>query len=123
MLGDRLDLKGDLFLPRGVVGMLSSFMGMLELQRAPKLTATSAQLIIYFPDILSFHQPCPNALACHIFMILLPRGDPWRVGQHDLSLRRRDGEFLISGIRRWDFPLITLCLLLWGFKCNTNGLD
>ena len=103
--------------------MLSSFMGMLELQRAPKLTATSAQLIIYFPDILSFHQPCPNALACHIFMILLPRGDPWRVGQHDLSLRRRDGEFLISGIRRWDFPLITLCLLLWGFKCNTNGLD
>lgn len=112
MLGDRLDLEGDLFLPGGVIGLLSSFPGMLELWRAPKLTATSAKLIVYYSVMMSFHHPSAEALACHIFMTLLPRGDPRRAGQHDLSSRRREGEFLISGIRRWDFPLITLSFAL-----------
>lgn len=49
-------------------------MGMLELWRAPKLTATSAEVIVYFSVILSFRHPSAHALACCIFMVLLPRG-------------------------------------------------
>lgn len=60
--------------PRGVIGLLRSFMGMLELWRAPKLTVTSAKLIVYFSVLTSFHHPSANALAGHIFIALLPRG-------------------------------------------------
>lgn len=91
-------------------------MGMLELWRAPKPTATSAKLIVYFSVMMSFRHPSAHALACYIFMALLPRGVPQRVGQRDLSSRSREGEFLIIGIRRWDFSLITS----FAFKGHTN---
>lgn len=60
--------------------MLRSFTVMLELWRAPKLTATSAKLIVYFSVILSFRHPSPNALACHIFMTLLARRESMEGG-------------------------------------------
>lgn len=95
-------------------------MGMLELWRAPKPTATSAELIVYFSVIMSFRHPSAHALACYIFMVLLPKGVPWRVGQYDLSSRSTAGEFLIIGIRS-GISLLSPSLLLLGLNAIPTG--
>jgi hypothetical protein len=48
-------------------------------------------------------------------MVLVLRGAPQRVGDC-----KREGEFLINDIKRWDFPFGTLFFIL-GLKETPNG--
>lgn len=67
MLGDRLDLKGDLFLLRGVVGCWVLLWACLNSREPPNWQPPLLKSIIYFPDILSFHQTCPKCFGLPYF--------------------------------------------------------
>lgn len=97
-------------------------MGMLELWRAPKLTVTSAKLIVYFSVLTSFHHPSANALAGHIFNSSSSKR--FHGGWVSVIYLQGEGkENFLSLVSEGGISLLSPSLLLWGLKATpTVGL-